>query len=195
MSLIQLDRKDLLDIREACKGRSPGFCFKADVIRADGTFDEGVWGHNWIVNTGYAAIWGAYFLNVTRPATIDIHLATACTTSGGLGSTTVVGDMTELTGATGYTTGTGVALNTGASTDFTLGTTGAGTAAVETCTANATKTTWTNSGTGTWTTVTYAYLTTPSAATLICAQLLDNSRTIYKNDVLNLTYVLTVEAP
>lgn len=152
-----------------------GFVMKADHYRDGRLLVPGLWQPNSIVNLGYKSIWDVYFKGTTVPASQELRLAASF--SPAFGKTTVVGEVTAVSG-TGYAAQSLTYANWTNTGDPMVAT-----AAEKTFTAG-----------GTWTAAIGAYITTPSAAILICYDAFAASRTLYDLDTLKVTMTLTREA-
>jgi hypothetical protein len=173
--MIYFDLAERKAMKKAAEGHDMmGFLMKADLTRADGTFEPGEWTGNSIVNLGYKDIWDVYFKNAADPASFELHLAAAI---AGFDLETIIGDVTAVSG-------TGYAHQDLAYADFTnAGSPMVCTAAQKTFTAG-----------GNWTAAIGAYLTTPAAAILICYDAFAAPRTLFNGDTLKVTLTLTREA-
>jgi len=156
-----------------------GFCMKADLTRADGSFEPGLWTPNSICNEGYSTIWNVYFKGGTQPSgATAFALGLAASITSGWSLATVIGDMVAVSG-TGYAVS-----NVNATTDWTIsGNPMVAAVGAKVFTAG-----------GTWTAAIGAYLYAVTANKLLCYDAFAASRTLYNGDTLTVTTTLTREA-
>jgi hypothetical protein len=160
-----------------------GFCMKAEQTNKDGKLvgPPGLWRPNSIPNEGYSTIWNVYFKSGTQPSGSGaFHIGLAASITSGYSLTTVIGDITAVSGGTGYAA---QPLNT--STDW--GITG------NPMVATASQVTFTCAS-GTWTGAIGAYLYADVANKLIAYDAFAATRTLYAGDTLKVTLTLTREA-